>query len=298
MWLALAFFSAFLLGFYDTSKKVALKDNAVLPVLLVNTVICAVLFSPFLVTTSISGEEMTLHNHLLLIGKACLVLTSWIFGYIGLKHLPITVVGPINASRPMMVLVGAMVVFGERLNAWQWAGVLLAFASILMLSLSSRRKEAVDMRWLWCTIAAAVFGAASGLYDKFVMGQMSTLFVQSWNNLYQAIAMTLLCAVLRWIPRRRAAGADAPQFTPDPFHWSWAIPLISIFISAADFCYYTSLADPDSMISIVSLVRRSSVIVSFVCGVIIFRERRNIPTKILDLSMVLIGMVFIWLGSR
>ena len=30
MWLALAFVSAALLGFYDTSKKASLKDNAVL----------------------------------------------------------------------------------------------------------------------------------------------------------------------------------------------------------------------------------------------------------------------------
>lgn len=38
MWLLLAFLSAALLGFYDAFKKQALKDNAVLPVLFLNTV--------------------------------------------------------------------------------------------------------------------------------------------------------------------------------------------------------------------------------------------------------------------
>ena len=37
MWLLLAFLSATLLGFYDVFKKKSLKDNAVLPVLFLNT---------------------------------------------------------------------------------------------------------------------------------------------------------------------------------------------------------------------------------------------------------------------
>ena len=48
MWLILAFFSAAMLGFYDASKKASLKDNAVLPVLLLNTIFSTVIFSPFL----------------------------------------------------------------------------------------------------------------------------------------------------------------------------------------------------------------------------------------------------------
>ena len=52
MWLSLAFLSAALLGFYDVSKKAALKDNAVLPVLLLNTLFSTLIFSPFLTTFS------------------------------------------------------------------------------------------------------------------------------------------------------------------------------------------------------------------------------------------------------
>jgi len=39
-----------------------------------------------------------------------------VFGYIGIKHLPITIVGPVNATRPVLVLVGALAIFCERLN--------------------------------------------------------------------------------------------------------------------------------------------------------------------------------------
>jgi transporter family protein len=217
------------------------------------------------------------------------VLTSWICGYFGLKHLPLTVAGPINATRPVIVLVGAMLIFGERLNIYQWAGVLLTIFSVFMMSRAGK-KENIDFksnRWIWCLALATLTGAISGLYDKFIMKSLDSLFVQSWFNFYQMIIMSVICMTL-WFPQRK-------QTTP--FHWSWAIPLISVFICIADFAYFTSLRDPDSMISIVSLVRRGSVIVSFICGALIFKER-NLRAKALDLVLLLLGMIFIWIGTR
>jgi transporter family protein len=302
MWLILAFVSATFLGFYDTSKKASLKDNAVLPVLFLNTVFSTLIFSPFLLDyicgsvwftgsflDTASGAESPLYAHLLVVLKAFIVLSSWICGYFGLKHLPLTIVGPINATRPVIVLVGAMLIFGERLNACQWIGVLISLSSIFLMSRAGK-KENIDFRrnrWIWCVAAATLLGAVSGLYDKYIMKSLSPMFVQSWFNFYQMIIMAVICGLM-WYPKRH-------QTTP--FHWSWAIPLISTFICLADFAYFSSLNDPDSMISVVSLVRRSSVIISFICGVIIFKER-NIRAKLLDLTLLLAGMAFIWLGTR
>ena len=313
MWLLLSFASAALLGLYDASKKAALKDNAVLPVLLLNTIFATVIFSPFIVSdlfgtgwfsgtpldpSPFAGHPETsgstaggslLHAHLLVIIKAFIVLTSWIFGYFGLKHLPITIVGPINATRPVLVLVGAMLIFGERLNWCQWVGVLLAMASLFLLSRSSK-KESVDFgknKWIWAVAAAAVIGAISGLYDKYIMTKLSPMFVQGWYNFYQMVLMGIVILII-WLPLRKKT---------TPFRWSWAIPLISIFISAADFAYFSALNQPDSLISVVSLIRRGSVLVSFACGVLIFHEK-NLKAKALDLLLILIGMIFIYFGSK
>ena len=232
MWLTLAFTSAALLGFYDVAKKKSLTGNAVLPVLLLNTLFSSLVFLPALLSaecglgwfegTVLEASPGTLHAHGLVVLKSVIVLTSWIFGYFGMKHLPITIVGPINATRPVMVLVGAMLVFGERLNACQWTGVLLALVSLFMLSRSSRR-EGVDFAhnvWILCIALAAVMGAVSGLYDKYIMARLDPVFVQSWYNLYQFFMMAVLTAAVWW-PKRHAS---------TPFHWSWAIPLISVFL--------------------------------------------------------------------
>lgn len=301
MWLLLAFLSATLLGFYDVSKKAALKDNAVLPVLLLNTLFSTLIFSPVILdgltgagwfegtmfdTSDVTGN---LKAHLLVIIKSVIVLTSWIAGYFGIKHIPITIVGPINATRPVLVLVGAMIFFGERLNWCQWVGVILSILSIYLMSRSSK-KENIDFtrnKWMLFVAIGTIMGAVSGLYDKFIMQELSPIFVQSWFNFYQLIMMGIVC-MAAWYPTRKKT---------TPFHWSWAIPLIAVFVAAADFAYFNALTRPEAMISVVSLIRRGSVLISFACGVIIFKER-NLKAKVLDLLLILIGMVFVYFGSR
>lgn len=299
MWLSLAFTSAALLGLYDAAKKKALTGNAVLPVLLLNTFFCSLFFLPAILSaecgfgwfdgTVLESSCGTLRAHGLVVLKSAIVLTSWIFGYFGMKHLPLTIVGPINATRPVLVLLGALLIFGERLNASQWAGVLLALVSLFLLGRSSRR-EGVDFahnRWILCIAAAALTGAASGLYDKYIMTRLDPVFVQSWYNLYQFLMMAVVAGILWW-PRRGHT---------TPFRWCWAIPFISIFLSAADFAYLYALRDPDAMISVVSMIRRGSVVVSFLCGAALFHER-NLRSKAVDLAFILVGMFFLWLGSR
>ena len=189
----------------------------------------------------------------------------------------------------MLVLLGAMLIFGERLNWCQWTGVILAIFSIFLMSRSSK-KEQIDFKsnkWILCVAVATIMGAVSGLYDKHIMKDLGPMFVQSWFNLYQLLIMSIICGLI-WYPSRH-------QTTP--FRWNWAIPLISVFITTADFAYFNSLSDPESLISVVSLVRRGSVLISFACGVLIFKER-NLKATAVDLALILIGMLFIYLGSR
>lgn len=305
MWLSFAFLSAFLLGFYDVFKKKSLRENAVIPVLCLNTLFCSLIFLPFIVFSAtghispdsscfIPAEGWEVHKYILL--KSFIVLSSWILGYFGIKHLPITIVGPINATRPVMSLVGALLVFGERLNVYQWIGVLLAILSFFLLSRSGK-KEGIDFKhnkWIIFIILSALLGAISGLYDKFLMAPgenggvgLNRMEVQSWYNLYQFILMSLMLALI-WYPTRKKT---------TPFHWSWCILFISLFLSAADFAYFYALSLDDAMISIVSMARRSSVIVSFLVGAMVFKEK-NLKSKGIDLILVLLGMLFLWIGTH
>lgn len=303
MWLPLAFLSAFLLGFYDVAKKHALKNNAVIPVLFFNTLCSSILFLPLLIGShaGLIPPQSILHVPQTSPGaqgfiaiKSALVLSSWFFGYIGIKHLPLTLVGPINATRPVMVLIGAVLIFGERLNTFQWCGTLIAILAFYLLSRSGK-KEGIDFkrnRWLWSVILACVIGACCGLYDKFLMASpasgglgLNRMEVQTWYNFYQC-AMMGLSALILWFPHKKLS----------PFHWSWAILAISLFLSAADFAYLYALSLDGAMIAIVSMVRRASVIVSFSFAAIVLHEK-NLKSKAIDLGLVILSMVFLCLGA-
>lgn len=305
MWLILAFLSATLLGFYDAFKKKALLGNAVIPVLFLNTLFSSLIFVPFIVTSYTTNElDGTIFHvasggwevHKYIILKSFIVLSSWTFGYFGMKHLPLTIVGPINATRPVMTLVGAMLVYGEVLNLYQWIGVILAVVSFLMLS-KSGKKEGIDFKhdkWIYFIVLAAVLGAISGLYDKYLMAPpenggvgLDRMIVQSWYNIYQLVMMGFMMMILWWPARHKTT----------PFRWHWSIIFISIFLSAADFVYFYALSLPGAMISIVSMVRRGSVIVSFLFGAALFHEK-NLKAKFVDLLLVLIGMLFLYFGSK
>ena len=270
-----------------------------LPVLFLNTIFSSMIFLPFVVLSRYAPswlESSIVYvptagwaEHKYIIIKSFIVLSSWIFGYFGMKHLPLTIVGPINATRPVMVLVGALILFGERLNPYQWVGVILGIFSFFMLSRSGK-KEGIDFKhnkWIFFIVMAAVMGAVSGLYDKYLMGRLNPMLVQSWYNIYQVFIMCPIILLL-WMPKRKES---------TPFRWSWTIIFISLFLSAADFAYFYALSYEDSMISIVSMVRRGSVLVSFTFGALFFKEK-NLKSKAIDLLLVLLGMFFLYLGSR
>lgn len=297
MWLLLAICSSLLLGFWEIAKKTALRENNVLKVLLAAAFFGVLIFVPLIVISRLSPDLLPEHlfvaqhgaqEHLMVFIKAMIVSTSWVWGYYSLKYLPLTIVGPIKAARPVMVLLGAIVIFGERLNLYQWTGVVVAMSALMLLSLTGKREgiEFKSNKWvLYCVLSTAM-GGVSALYDKYLLGIYEPMFVQSWFTLYSFILMGIIVLVSGRIGRGDST----------PFRWSWSILAISVLIAFADGVYFYALSEPDSMISIVSLIRRGSVIVSFIYGAVMLKEK-NVPRKMVALTLMFLGLLCLALGS-
>lgn len=345
MWVLLAIISGCLLGFYDIAKKVSVRENNVFGVLMCSNIVSACMFLPFVLNSLFGwgwfeGTPFDIPcgsgvDHLKMVVKALIVLSSWICSFSGLKSVPLSVYGPINASRPVFVLLGGILLFGERLNAWQWAGVTVAILSLYLLSMVSKKGEGLDFRksrGILLVALGTVLGACSALYDKYLMLDMDRVFVQSWFSLYSAVIMTGVFAVAASVAGAAGPGAAGGAVAVGPgvaggaaagqgaacgaaagaaaggaagtverkrwtkFQWRWSIVLIGVFVSLADFAYYNALAQTDSMISIVSMIRRGSVIVSFACAAVMLHEK-NMKAKSLDLLLLLASMVLLCVGS-
>lgn len=302
MWVLLAFLSALCLGAYDISKKIALRDARVVDVLTLSILISSMLLSLPLVLSRLCPELMSdtpfyvpsldLQGHLLTALKSCIVLSSWIFAYISLKHLPLSVVSPMQATRPMWTLIGALLIFGERLNAYQWAGILLAIGSIFLFSFTHRttvtQPSSVPQKRYYIALALAILiGSCSGLYDKYMMRHYDHNAVQVYYTFYQAVMMAVVWMIDRFAHRRTEPAAKI----------AWLpIVLISVFLVISDNVYMLALRDPDSLIAVVSTIRRGGTVIGFAYG-LIFLHEPDPKKKIACMAGIMAGLICLALGS-
>ena len=302
MWTILAFISALCLGFYDISKKIALRDNKVVDVLTLSICVSALLLSIPLWLSRLCPEMMTgthfyvptldLQAHLYTVLKSVIVLSSWVFAYISLKHLPLSVVSPAQATRPMWTLVGALLIFGERLNTWQWIGVLLAIGTIFVLSFKNRSslmhpKASADNRYYVALALAILIGACSGLYDKYLMRRYDHNAVQVYYTFYQAVMMVIV-----WCIANRKSKIKNLKSIKN----IWVIALISLFLIVSDNVYMLALRDPDSLIAVVSTIRRGGAVIGFAYGLLFLKEP-DPWRKVVSMIGICAGLICLAIGS-
>ncbi len=290
MWILLAVISSISLGFFDVFKKLSLERNNVFVVLLINVMLCAVLVSPLTVMSLMGKEQCALsaHGHALIALKSLIVTISWLLGFASMKYLPLSISGSINAARPILVLVGAIAIFGESPNTIQWIGIILGFVSLLWVGFIGRREKTGKGLGMWIVmgILSIVLWAASGLYDKWLLSNGFTpLAIEAWYPFYQTLIM-LIIVVIEHNKKRSI----------DRFHWNKNIIVISVFIIIADLAYFYSLSYPESLVSIASMIRRGSSLVAFFYGVLILKEK-NLRLKIIDQIILIAGMTLIIIGS-
>ena len=281
MWALLAVFSAILLGVYDVAKKKALQKNGVLAVLLVATALSTLFVSPFL-SIGPAGD------HLRLVLKAVLVTASWISGMIGLKLLPLTTVSTIKGSRPVFVVLFSFILFGEKLNWMQWTGIAIVLFALWLLGRTSRSDGTQKARrtgFIYMGVSI-VTGVASALYDKYIISGMEPMFVQSWTNLFITLILAVIVGIKALIDGEKR----------EKIRWDWTLLVVAVLITGADALYFFSLKQPGALLSVISVVRRASVLVTFVLGAILFKEG-NVKRKALNMLLMAAGVVILLIGS-
>ena len=299
MWVVLSLVSAVLLGFYDIFKKQTVVNNAIIPVLFYSTMISGLMFLPFVLLSQYKPfifegdfmhklfvEPLTMQQHLFIMGKTALILASWMFSYSAMKHLPITVVGPVNQLRPAISVVLLLIIFQEQLAWFKWVGVVLALVSFYLMNRSGK-KEGIHFKsnkWVYMLLASAVLVALSGVYDKFLLSYikkpMSPMTIQAWYTIYDFLMMAVLFFCI-WLPKRKG----------QPFGWRWGIVAMAVFVTVADVIYLTGLKQDAAVVVLIPLILYGvRLIVSFVYGIFGFKEK-NIRSKIIPLLMVLAALV-------
>ena len=289
MWTCWILASAVFLAFYDLAKKASVRENAVLPVLLLATVAGGGAYVAVLgaaggipAALDVSARDLSL-----ICIKSAIVSTSWVLTYCALRSLPITIATPIRASAPAIVFIAAFFLYGEQPTILQGLGITLVFTGYWAFS-KAGKFEGIDFlrsRAVWLAIGGMCMSAVSSIWDKFIL-QKCAIPVETVQFWFQ-IGLVAIYALL-------LAGQKALRIDRRKFEWRWTIPATGILLAAADWLYFHGLAIPDVPISVGSLMRRFSVVITFILGAIFFKER-NLKRKGIALAAILIGVMLLCL---
>lgn len=299
MWVIQGVIAAVFLGLYDVFKKVSVNNNGVLPVLFFTVVTNVLICLPFLWGSRINPAyfqdinfyipQITTREHWLIFLKSGIVVSSWVFSFFAIKHLPLTIVAPIRATGPLWTLIGAMLIFHEQLNGLQWIGMAVTLLFFFFFSTAGKR-EGIEFRrnkWILFIVLGTFLSVTSGLYDKYIIREVDRLSVQVWFSIYQLPIMAVVMLGV-WLPHRKKYNS---------FKWRWSIPLISVALMVSDYLYFYAVSNPESLISILAALRRGGVVIAFLFGAVLLKEK-NVKTKGVYLVGILAGIVMIAMGSH
>ncbi|PCI33263.1 MAG: permease [Flavobacteriaceae bacterium] len=296
MWIYLGLIAAVFLGLHNLVKKHAVQGNEVFPVLfgtisagflvLLPLYICSLFFPEFAQEIDLYISEIPWKTHGFIVIKSMIMAGSWVLAYQALKHLPITIVAPIRSAGPFFTFIGAIVIYQEKPNAWQWLGFFLIIFSVLLYSRVGK-KEGIHFKrnkWVFAIIGATFLGASSGLYDKFLIQSLhlNPQTLQFWFCWYTMLILLVILA-FTWMP--------FPQKRLD-FKFRWSIPAVGILLQAADYFYFKALQDPDALIMLLSAVKRSQLLIAVLVGGLLFKEQ-NKRKKLVPLAGVMLGVLLI-----
>ena len=296
MWMYLGLLAALFLGLHNLCKKHAVQGNEVFPVLL-GTITAGFLFIlPFFIgsifyptATRELGffiEPIPWTTHGFIFIKSMIMAGSWILAYQALKHLPLTIVTPIRSAGPFFTFIGAIVIYKEAPNNWQWLGFFMIILSVIMYS-QIGKKEGIHFKsnkWIFAIIGATFLGASSGLYDKFLIQGLllNPQTLQFWFCFYTILILLVILSI-NWFPYASKRKA---------FKFRWTIPAVGILLQTADYFYFKALQDPEALIMLLSAIKRSQIIIAVVLGGLLFKEK-NKRKKLIPLAGIMIGVFLI-----
>lgn len=292
MWIALGLLAGLVLGTYDFLTKLALKEKTVLEVVFWCSVLGAAIWVPFFYFPSghiESLRELGLYpsplsktEQFVLLPKSMMMVMTWILSYYSVKALPLSISAGVRASGPLWTALGAVFLLSEKLTWWQWLGLAVSMSSYYLFSLIGK-KEGISFNkngWVLCMLAATLLSSANGLYDKHILAtlHMDLAAVQAYSAVQRGAIAALL---LPWVFRELELSSLLNR--------NWAVPAIAFTYIFAEFIYLTSVQSEGALISVISVLRRTNLIMVFALSAIFFKEN-FIKQKTVAIVGVLVGI--------
>lgn len=278
MWASLVLFYGVIKGIRDIIKKKALEKNSVMEVLLVYTFLGLIMLCPDI--KNVGGLEP--RYYIFIVIKSFVIFLAWTFSFISIKKLPVSLYGVLDLSRVLFSTLLGVIVLNEVFGALHAIGLLCVCAGLLMLgrrkaSITTTTGEKIPAKFFIMAFASCMLNSVSALLDKVLMSDISSSQLQFWYMLFLVLMYLTYIVVTR-------TRIDLSVFK-NVYVW-----VLAILFIAADKALFIANSNPDSRMTVMTLIKQSGCIVMIIGGRIVFKER-DILYKLLCAAVVIVGIL-------
>lgn len=276
-WIIFILLYGILKGTREPIKKGVLRDVGVLTALFVYTFVGFLMSAP----TAEGVFSVTPFAFGLVVIKSLVIFVAWILAFLAIKKVPVSVYGICDMSRVIFSTLLGVFFLGESLTV---KGVISLILVILGLYFANTKKSAENenyqMKYIWIILAECFLNAVSGTMDKYIMttGEITSSALQFWFMLLLSVFY------LAYILIKREKLELKKAFT-NP--WLY---VLSFSLVLGDRLLFIANSDPESQVTVMTLVKQSSAIVTVILGRLIYKEK-NIIRKLVCAGVILLGIV-------
>ncbi len=281
-WVLLTAFYGLAKGARDGLKKKALEKSGVMEVLFLYTALAFLFTLPF--SKDIFGIPPIYYLWIFI--KSFVIFLAWILAFVSIKKMPISLYGVMDTARMLFSTSIALIFLGETMTFNKGIGFTLVLLGLIIVNLGHQNSdENVKFKYIAFSLLTCLFNAISGVMDKALMetGEITASQLQFWYMLY----MTLLYGIYIL-----AARVPLKLGTLKTNYW---IVVLSILFVAADRALFIANADPESEVTVMTLIKQSSVVITVLSGKLFFKEK-HILKRAICAGIVIAGIVVATLG--
>ena len=212
--------------------------------------------------------------------KSFIIFMAWILAFISVKKLPVSLYGVIDLSRVLFSTLFGVMFLHESLTGKGIISLLLViFGLYLANRTSSPEEEHYDRKYIFATLLCCALNAVSAILDKYLMstGEITTSQLQFWFMLIMSIYY--FCYI-----KIKGDKVDFKGCIKRP-----GIYILSFLLVLGDKLLFAANADPNSMVTIMTLIKQSAVIVTIAAGRMVYKEK-NIIYKLFSAAIIILGI--------
>lgn len=313
-WVLLVLAYGLIKGMREVLKKKALEKNTTLEVLFLYTLLSFIIVIPE-IRGAFNEEASTL---IVVALKSLAIFLAWIFSFNSIRYIPISLYGILDLSRVLFATLFGVLIMKETLGTGQLLGLFLVALGLLLLKADPHKKtENIDDKkvpaiHVFLLFLSCMLNSVSGILDKVLMTftSISEGHLQFWYMLFLVIYYSIYVIVTLFISNKKAAKTissdqESASFkiskdntvssNPKVFnlrsalknYWIW---LLAVLFVIADRCLFIANADPDSKVTVMTLIKQSCCFVTILAGKFIFHEKK-ILHKFICACIIVAGII-------